>query len=250
MQTRILKMNVNVTSIKETLTLIKALIARGHGAYICVANVHMCMEVFDDPSFAKIVNQADYVLPDGRPLSWAQRILTKVAPSQVRGQDITNEICKLSAHKGIKIGFYGGATNDILTRVNKQLSASYPGVDIAFSFSPPFRELTEQEDNELCNQIKDAELDVLFVGIGCPKQEKWMAAHKDKLTCVMLGVGAAFDFIAGDKKHAPNILQKIGMEWFFRLLTEPQRLWKRYFKHNPRFVYYLILQLLFNKKNP
>ncbi|MBU0970232.1 MAG: WecB/TagA/CpsF family glycosyltransferase, partial [Proteobacteria bacterium] len=124
------------------------------------------------------------------------------------------------------------------------LKKKYPGLHIACAISPPFRELTPQEDEEYTKQINKSGARILFVSLGCPKQERWMADHKDRLSCVMLGVGAAFDFLSGKKKHAPRWMQKVGLEWIFRLACEPRRLWKRYFKHNPRFIWYFGKQLI------
>ena len=113
---------------------------------------------------------------------------------------------------------------------------------IKYSYSPPFLSLNDQEKNDIIDKINDSGIKILFVGLGCPKQEIWMKEHKEKLNCIMVGVGAAFDFIAGNKKTAPIWMQRIGLEWLYRLLSEPKRLWKRYFKHNPRFIYYFIIQ--------
>ena len=123
----------------------------------------------------------------------------------------------------------------------------FPKLDIAYSYAPPFRRLVNEENKKYVDAINNSGVNVLFVGLGCPKQEIWMAAHKEQVNCVMLGVGAAFDFIAGNKKNAPKWMQSIGLEWLFRFLCEPRRLWKRYLKHNPRFVYHFVLQLLGKK---
>jgi N-acetylglucosaminyldiphosphoundecaprenol N-acetyl-beta-D-mannosaminyltransferase len=131
----------------------------------------------------------------------------------------------------------------VITKLKQQ----YPAIKIIYSYSPPFRQLTEEEDQQVIDQINQSEVYVLFVGIGCPKQEIWMAEHKQHLQCVMLGVGAAYDFIAGTKQHAPRWMQKIGLEWLFRLASEPKRLWKRYLKQNPRFIYHFTKQLIKHK---
>lgn len=218
------------------------------GAYICVSNVHMCMETFDSSDFREVVDQADFVIPDGKPISVAQKLLAYKDADQVRGQDIMNALCEISGAKNINIGFYGGNSNVILDRVKSNLIEQYPGIKIIYAFSPPFRPLSDEEDLNVVEQINTAKVDILFVAIGCPKQEIWMAEHKDKISCVMLGVGAAFDFIAGNKKHAPRWIHKVGLEWLFRLLSEPECLWKRYLKQNPRFIWYFALQLLKKEK--
>ncbi|GGK77472.1 WecB/TagA/CpsF family glycosyltransferase [Amphritea balenae] len=244
----IINMDVDVVNIQKSIDRVLGLAQSDRGAYVCVSNVHMCMEVFDSSEFRSVVNDADLIIPDGRPISWAQFFLGSSVARQVRGQDIMNELCRLSSEKSIRIGLYGGANNDVLEEVKAALSMSYPGIEIVYSYSPPFRSLTTEEDNAVVDEINMTGVDVLFVGIGCPKQERWMAEHKDRLNCVMLGVGAAYDFISGSKKHAPRWMQRIGLEWLFRLFSEPKRLWKRYLIQNPRFIYYFLQQWLFGKK--
>ena len=244
-------MDVDVINLNSALKTVEAFAIASKnkklGAYVCVANVHMCMEVFDCNEFSTVVNNADLVIPDGKPLSWAQKLLGHSEAEQVRGQDIMNALCQASGTKNLNIGLYGGSSDALLAQVVTKLTASYSDINITYTYSPPFRPLTVDEDVEVIKQINAAQVNVLFVGIGCPKQERWMAAHKDSLHCVMLGVGAAYDFIAGSKKHAPVWLQKIGMEWLFRLLSEPKRLWKRYLSTNPRFIWHFSKQLLMFK---
>jgi N-acetylglucosaminyldiphosphoundecaprenol N-acetyl-beta-D-mannosaminyltransferase len=244
---KVIEMEVNVTNLFRSLNQVTQLTKLNQGAYICVSNVHMCIEAFDSKSFGDVLNNADLVIPDGKPLSWAQKLLGHKEAEQVRGQDIMYALCELSADKGLKLGFYGGSSNELLERVKIQLIEYYPEIVIEYAFSPPFRPLTAEEDVEVVNAINTAEIDILFVGIGCPKQERWMAEHKNQLKCVMLGVGAAYDFIAGEKKHAPRWVQEIGMEWLFRLCSEPKRLWRRYFITNPRFIWHFGKQLLKSK---
>jgi N-acetylglucosaminyldiphosphoundecaprenol N-acetyl-beta-D-mannosaminyltransferase len=238
----VISMGVDVTNLTSALHNVELLSNQGQGAYVCVSNVHMCMEVYDSPEFSKIVNKADLVIPDGKPLSWAQKLLGHSDAEQVRGQDIMNALCASSGEKSLNIGFYGGSSEALLNTVKENLLASYPDINITYAFSPPFRLLTEQEDADVVAAVNAANVNVLFVGIGCPKQERWMAEHKSKLNCVMLGVGAAYDFIAGEKSHAPRWMQEIGMEWLFRLCSEPKRLWRRYFSTNPRFIWHFSRQ--------
>jgi N-acetylglucosaminyldiphosphoundecaprenol N-acetyl-beta-D-mannosaminyltransferase len=243
----ILTMDVNVTNFDSVILNIMELISFDRGSYVCVSNVHMCMEVFDSIDFSKIVNGADLVIADGKPILWAQKLMGHKEAQQVRGQDIMNLLCEVSTLRALKIGFYGGSSDSLLEKVNVTLSSRYPKIEIVYSYSPPFRPLTDDEDKQVVDDILLSKVDVLFIGIGCPKQEVWMAEHKDKLNCVMLGVGAAFDFIASEKRQAPRWVQHIGMEWFFRLCSEPRRLWKRYLKQNPRFIWYFAQQCLFNR---
>ena len=244
---KVIGLNAAVTNLEEVLSNVIHLSGKGLGSYVCVSNVHMCMEVFDSADFETVVNNADLVIPDGRPLSWAQKLLGHKNAEQVRGQDIMNAICEQSGTKKLNIGLYGGSSDELLKQVITELKTSYPDINITFSYSPPFRPLTDEEDSDIVKQINDADVNVLFVGIGCPKQERWMAEHKEQLNCVMLGVGAAYDFIAGSKKHAPRWMQRVGLEWLFRLLSEPKRLWKRYLQQNPRFIYYFSRQLINHK---
>jgi N-acetylglucosaminyldiphosphoundecaprenol N-acetyl-beta-D-mannosaminyltransferase len=244
---RIIGMHVDLTSLGHTLSEVERLAKKADGAYICVSNVHMCMEVSDSDEFSLVVNGADLVVPDGKPIFWAQKLLGHTAAKHVRGQDITETLCASSGNKSLNIGLYGGSSAGLLNVVKDKLRASYPDINITYAYAPPFRPLTAAEDADVVKEINLAKVDVLFVGIGCPKQERWMAQHKESLNCVMLGVGAAYDFIAGSKKHAPRWMQQIGMEWFFRLCSEPKRLWRRYLSTNPRFIWHFGKQLLKHK---
>ena len=240
----VITMNVAVTNHENAVITVRKLSTESQGAYVCVSNVHMCMEVLDSAHFRALVNNADLVIPDGKPISWAQQLLGYKDAQQVRGEDIMHALCEKSDKGSFNIGLYGGSSESLLEVVKEKLSITHPNINITFGYSPPFRPLTAQEDEKLIKEINDSNVNVLFVGIGCPKQERWMAAHKEHLNCVMLGVGAAFDFIAGSQKHAPRWIQKIGMEWAFRLSCEPKRLWKRYLKQNPRFMYHFFKQYI------
>jgi N-acetylglucosaminyldiphosphoundecaprenol N-acetyl-beta-D-mannosaminyltransferase len=243
----VLTMDVNVTDLAKAVARIENLAALNRSAYVCMSNVHMCMETFDSEEFRDLVCSADLVVPDGRPVFWAQRLLGEGAAQQVRGQDVMSTLCEKSAEQGLSIGLYGGSSDQVLETVKEKLKINFPGINIAYTYSPPFRRLTETEDQQVTSDINAAGVDILFVGIGCPRQERWMAEHLSSLQSVMLGVGAAFDFISGSKKHAPRWLQTMGLEWLFRLMSEPGRLWKRYLKQNPRFVYHFARQWLGSK---
>jgi N-acetylglucosaminyldiphosphoundecaprenol N-acetyl-beta-D-mannosaminyltransferase len=241
-------MSVDVSRLPVACERIVDLATSGTGSYICVSNVHMCMEVHDNAPFAEVVNGADLVVADGRPIFWAQRLLGFPEAHQVRGQDLMNALCQRSLASGLKVGLFGGATDDVLQLVKTKLATSYPGIDISYCYSPPFKKPSEAEMAQLAADINKAEVQILFVGIGCPKQELWMAAQKGHVHCVMLGVGAAFDFISGSKSHAPKWMQYLGLEWLFRLVSEPGRLWKRYLIQNPRFIFFFVKQLLLGAK--
>lgn len=218
--------------------------------YICAANVHMVMEAYDDKNYRQIVNDAAIVTPDGMPLVWALKLLGFKDATRVYGPSLTLRICEEAQANSIPVGFYG-SSREVLDRCVERIRKSYPGIQVNYAYSPPFRALTVEEENTIQNEIMESGVRILFVGLGCPKQERWMAEHVQKIPVIMLGVGAAFDFIAETKLQAPRWMQNNGLEWMFRLLTEPKRLWKRYAVHNPRFVFLFALQYLrylFNHK--
>ena len=169
--------------------------------------------------------------------------MKKKGVEQIRGADFFMRLCKQAERKNVAIGLYGGRSDALFALKNK-IRSKFPYIRITFDSSPPFRELTIKEKEDYIKKIRESNCQILFVGLGCPKQEKWMAEYKSELSCVMVGVGAAFDFLSGRKKYAPHWIQRIGMEWLFRLVHDPCRLWKRYMKHNPRFVYYAGKQII------
>ncbi|MGJ8651543.1 MAG: WecB/TagA/CpsF family glycosyltransferase [Opitutaceae bacterium] len=218
-------------------------------SYVCVTNVHVVMEGWDSAAYREIINEGDLITPDGVPLVWALRLLGVKQASRVYGPDLTLHICEAAVREGIKIGLYGG-TEESLQGFVRVLSEKFSGIEVPCAISPPFRSLTEEEDAAYARQIQESGAQLLFVGIGCPKQERWMAAHKGVLNMPMLGVGAAFDFHSGRVKQSPAWMQKLGLEWFFRFLMEPKRLWRRYAWHNPRYIFFFALQLIFKKNSP
>lgn len=214
--------------------------------YVCVANVHMVMEAYDTKSFQDVVNNADLTTPDGMPLVWSMRLLGAHEQQRVYGPTLTLHICEKAAQSAVPIALYGG-TEESLSNFEEFLKHTFPDISIVCSIAPPFRSLDTHEDDEYTRKICESSAGIVFVGIGCPKQEKWMAAHKGRIPAVMIGVGAAFDFHSGKVKQAPEFLQRCGLEWFFRFCMEPKRLWKRYLKHNPRFVILMLLQIVRNR---
>ncbi len=232
---------VDGTSYPHAVQQIRTWAAARTSRYVCVANVHVVMEAHDDADFRRLINDADLVTPDGMPLVWALRLLGIEPAQRVYGPDLTLHLCREAAAAGLPIGLYGG-TPESLADFTAALERWFPGIQVGCAIAPPFRPLTPDEDAAYTRQIIDAGVRILFVGIGCPKQERWMAAHKDRIPAVMIGVGAAFDFHSGRVRQAPAWMQRIGLEWAFRLATEPRRLWKRYAKHNPRFVAFIAAQ--------
>jgi N-acetylglucosaminyldiphosphoundecaprenol N-acetyl-beta-D-mannosaminyltransferase len=239
---RILGMRVDATRYGTAVRHMLERGRRGQGGSVCVATVHMVMESCDDPELRRAINAADIVTPDGVPLVWALRRLGLPGARRVYGPTLTDEVCRAAAAEDVPVGFYGGSP-EVLDAAVARLGRRHPGLRIVFQMAPPFRPLSREEDQEVVAAIRDSGARVLFVGLGCPRQERWMAAHRDALPCMMAGVGAAFDFIAGAKPQAPAWMQSAGLEWLFRLACEPRRLWRRYLIHNPRFVLRFALQL-------
>jgi len=206
---RILGMRVDATSYAGAARAVVDM-AQSGGGMTCVATVHMVMEAFDDPEFQRLVNAADLVTSDGVPLVWALRWLGIPDAERVYGPDLTPVVCRAAAELGIPVGFYGGHP-DTLDAMTRALTARFPALRVAFAYSPPFAPLLNREDEEVVATIVDSGARILFVGLGCPKQERWMAAHRERLPCAMLGVGAAFDFLAGAKRQAPGWMQHAGL---------------------------------------
>lgn len=242
---RVVSLDTTVTDRGSAVERIAEL-ARGGGGYVCVATVHMVMEAHDHPDFAAKVNAADMVVPDGMPLMWMQRRLGAVDAHRVRGNDLMLALLQHAEKNKLKIGFYGGR-EEVLGQIEQRAARDYPALEIVYSHAPPFRPLTVEEYAADTAAINQAAPDILFVGLGCPKQENWMAAHRDQTNAVMIGVGAAFDFYAGNLREAPRWISNIGFEWQFRLVMEPRRLWKRYLILNPRFMWLAMRQLIGKK---
>src|ERR1039457_2807668 len=219
-------------------------------AYVCFTNVNTIMEAHDIPGCRGIINRADMAVPDGMPLVWVLRSAGLSPVERVYGPDFSLLTLDAAERERIPVGFYGGGSPRVLARLLESVRARFPRLEIAYAWAPPFRPLSEEEDLCQVERMRTSGARILFVGLGGHKQDFWMAAHRGRISAVMLGVGATFDFLAGMKTQAPRWMMRIGMEWFFRLVTEPRRLWKRYLKHNPRFVVLFALQLLGLKKFP
>lgn len=238
----LLGMRVDTPSLEAASKRIMGWANERSSAYVCAANVHMTMEAFDSVSLRHAVNRADLVVPDGKPLAWALGWLGPDSASHIRGVDLTTRVMEDAARDGVPIGLYGGSP-DTLARLVEVLRERWPGLRVACSISPPFRALNAEEDERIVREISASGARVLFVGLGCPRQELWMADHRGRVPAIMIGVGAAFDFLAGTARQAPPWMRNLGLEWVHRLVKEPRRLWKRYLKHNPRFVALLALEL-------
>jgi N-acetylglucosaminyldiphosphoundecaprenol N-acetyl-beta-D-mannosaminyltransferase len=212
-------------------------------AYVCVANVDTAMKAHDHADFRDIVNGANLVTPDGMPLVWCLRLLGHATACRVYGPDLTEVVLRAAAQVNVPVGFYGGDEKTLAALLDR-VARRYPGIHVAYAWAPPFRALTEGETEQVVKDIRASGARILFVGLGCPKQERWMAANHTRAGVVMLGVGAAFDFLAGAKPQAPRWMMGCGLEWLFRLATEPRRLGRRYLWQNPRFVPVLLRHLV------
>ena len=244
---RVVCLGVNVCDYETTIGHIVNLVKAGNGGYICISNVHMVMESFDNPEFCEKVNGADWIVPDGVPLVWLLRLQGAKEATQVRGPSLMPLIFRHAEKENLSIGFFGGK-QEVLEAIQDRIKIEYPNLRINYAFSPPFRRLTKEEHNSVVDRINRFEPDILFVGLGCPKQENWMVANRSMLKPVMVGVGAAFDMYAGVVPESPKWLQRVGLEWLFRLFKEPRRLWKRYLLLNPRFLCLAAIQLLGGRK--
>lgn len=204
-------------------------------AYVCCASVNNIMEAHDSAEFREVMNRADLVTPDGMPLVWLLRMLGVRGATRVYGPDLTPAVLAGAAEARVPVGFYGGSPQVLRTLVERA-EARFAGLEVVFAESPPYRAPTREEDEATTRAIADSGARILFVGLNTPKQDRWMSEHRGRVAGVMLGVGAAFDFLAGAKPQAPRWMRGSGLEWMFRLATEPRRLWKRYLRHNPRFA--------------
>lgn len=239
----VLGMRVDATSYAQAAAQVAAWARAGEAHTVCVANVHMTMQGVDDAAFRGIVNNADLVTPDGMPLVWMLHRLGVGDATRVYGPTLMLHVCEKAEQEEIPIGLYGG-TEASLEELRASLLRRYPRLQVAYAHSPPFRPLTTEEDADAVGAIRASGARILFVGLGCPKQERWMAAHAQRLPLVQLGVGAAFEIHAGRLRQAPAWMQGRGLEWLFRLAVEPRRLWRRYLYNNPRFLVLAALQLL------
>jgi N-acetylglucosaminyldiphosphoundecaprenol N-acetyl-beta-D-mannosaminyltransferase len=220
-----------------TLEWVDAAVAARHRGYVCVAAVHTVMACHEDPELRRAVLGADFTVPDGQPLVWALNALGARLGDRVYGPELMDRACARAARTGRRFYLYGGRNNGALAELARALRLRHPGLKIVGGHCPPFRPLTDAEETAIADEINRSGADVVWVGIGVPKQEKWMARMRDRLEApVLIGVGAAFDFHAGLVPQAPDALQRLGLEWAFRLLQEPRRLWRRYLRYNPRFV--------------
>ncbi|HAB64862.1 MAG TPA: glycosyltransferase [Pseudomonas sp.] len=234
---------INALSWHTALSLLAQWSSRRESRYVCICNVHSLVTARGDAAFAKVIHEADMATPDGAPLAWMLRRLGMVRQERINGPDLMWRYCAEAAHRDESLFLFGGRqeTLDALQRV---LLQNFPSLRIAGAYSPPYRPLSQEEDDAIVTLINASGAGTVWVGLGCPKQELWMAAHQGRIQAAMIGVRAAFDYHAGTIRRAPMWMQRSGLEWFHRLCSEPRRLWKRYFVTNSLFIVYAGRQLL------
>ncbi len=245
----ILGVPVSVVDMDAAIQVIDDWVASRERHYVCVRDVHGVMLCRNDPNLQRIHSQAGLVTPDGMPLVWVGRLRGYHRIQRVCGADLMSELCKQSLMKGYRHFFYGGAPS-VVERLIRNLHHALPGLNVVGWYSPPFRALSDEEDEQVVQTINESGAQIVWVGLGTPKQEAWMAAHLGRIEApVLVGVGAAFDFHAGVVRRAPLWMQRGGLEWAFRLASEPRRLWRRYLTVVPLFVPLALLQALGLKRS-
>ncbi|AMC36805.1 WecB/TagA/CpsF family glycosyltransferase [Janthinobacterium sp. B9-8] len=242
--TSVLGASIDVLDWDTALQRIKRWSSRRESRYICICNAHSVVTTTNDPAFYDVVKNADMATSDGAPVAWLMRKMGFYNQQRINGPDLMWKYCTEANKSGDWPSIYlYGSSEDTLRILLLKLSSSFPALKIVGAYSPPFRALAEQEEQEIISNINASGAGVVWVSLGCPKQEKWMAAHRGKINAVMIGVGAAFDYHAGTIVRAPLWMQHSGLEWLHRLCSEPRRLWKRYFVTNTIFVIKAIRQL-------
>lgn len=230
---RILGVNIAVTNMAQTVQYIENNLEELRGKYICVSNVHTTVMAHDNPAYRNVQNSAAIALPDGKPLSVVSRKRGYTEAERVTGPDLMGEL--FARENGLKHFFYGDK-EETLQILQQKLKEKYPDIQIAGMISPPFRSLSQEEEKAYIQQINDSGADIIWIGLGAPKQENWMYEHQGMFQGVMIGVGAGFSYHAGLIKRAPEWMQKMSLEWFYRLMQDPVRLFKRYFTTNLKFM--------------
>lgn len=232
----IMGVNIAVINMEWLLKYLDKNIDLLHGDYICVSNVHTTVTAFEEPKYCAIQNGGIMAIPDGGPLSTVGRKRGHKSMERTTGPSLMGEIFKITAEKGYRHFFYG-SKQETLDLLKQKLNENYPGIQIAGMYSPPFRPLTDEEDESVIKMINDTKSDFVWVGLGAPKQENWMAAHQGMIDGLMIGVGAGFDYYAGNIERAPQWMQKCNLEWLYRLIQDPKRLFQRYWHTNTKFIW-------------
>ena len=210
---------------------------------VCVSNVHMLMEGVWNPRFSEILVDADMLTPDGMPLVWMTSIMNQQPQERVAGMELMMALCEQAQEKGLSVFFFGSDFQTLST-IRQKLFVDYPGLEVAGMHSPPFRNLSKEEGDAFVKEINNSGANLVFVSLGCPKQERWMYAHRDRISAAMVGLGGAFSVYTGHKRWAPAWIRKYGLEWLYRLFQEPKRLWKRYATTIPPFLWLALKQVI------
>ncbi|CAN7570879.1 WecB/TagA/CpsF family glycosyltransferase [Cupriavidus necator] len=239
---------INAVSWDEAVTAIHLWAAKRESRYVCICNVHSVVTARSNREFSKVIRDADLATPDGAPIAWMLRRLGFSNQERINGPDLMLRYCAHAERTGESIFLYGGST-ETLRLLEQRLKKDFPALRIAGLHSPPFRKLTEDEDHEVIEKINNSGAGTVWVSLGCPKQEQWMAEHRGSINGVMIGVGAAFDYHAGTLRRAPIWMQRNGLEWLHRFCSEPSRLWKRYLFTNTLFIGLALTQLIRRETN-
>ena len=238
---KIMGVNIAAINMEWLLTYIDSNIRKLSGDYMCVSNVHTTVTAYEDIEYRNIQNSGIMAIPDGGPLSSVGQRRGYKSMKRTTGPSLMGEILNVSVEKGYRHYFYG-STDETLKKLHHTLERDFPGLRIVGMYSPPFHSITEEEDNIITNHINESNADFVWVGLGAPKQEKWMATHQGRIEGLMIGVGAGFDYIAGNIARAPEWMQKRNLEWLFRLIQDPKRLFKRYLHTNAKFIWHAYIK--------
>jgi N-acetylglucosaminyldiphosphoundecaprenol N-acetyl-beta-D-mannosaminyltransferase len=243
----VLSVPIDVISWDAAVQRIMSWAARRMSRYVTICNAHVVVTASRSSDYYKVIAQSDMATPDGAPVAWMIRRLGFPEQPKISGPDLMPRLLEQAASHGISV-FFLGSTTDTLALLEARIREAHPDLVVGGMYSPPFRPLLVDEDAAVVAQINESGAGLIFVGLGCPKQERWMAEHRGRVNGVMLGVGAAFDFYAGSVKRAPEWMQRFGLEWLHRLISEPRRLWKRYLTTNTLFVLGAAKQLLAERR--
>ncbi len=235
-------------SFQHTVDKIVELGALRVSAYICVSNVHMLVTAIKSDKFSHVLHNADLAILDGMPLCWSYKIFHRYQPDRIAGRHLMHSLIKESVNRNLSVYIYGSEEYK-LTKAAIYLLNNYPGINIAGMYAPPFRLLTESEDNEVVNKINASGANLVFVALGCPKQEIWMSKMKGKINATMLGIGIGLETLTHQQLPTPKWIENIGCEWLFRLIKEPKKLFKRYLITNSLFIKMLLAELFTDKFN-
>ena len=243
---KLVSINITLGNYKSFVDTIVTLAKSRVSTYVCVANVHMLVECAKDKAYGTLVNDADIITPDGMPLAKSLKLVYGIEQDRVAGMDLLPDLLLESERQNLSVFFYGG-DDELMNRTKAYVLGNYPRLNVSGYYSPPFRPLTTDEENNVINLINVAAPNLLFVALGCPKQEKWMASMKNRLNTCMVGVGGALSVLIGLQKRAPEWMQRSSLEWLYRLAQEPNRLLKRYLITNTWFIYFLAREVVKSK---